>query len=108
LVISGPGNAKTETVQSLSGAGALVSSTIASEGAVLSGTPPQQRSKGATGGLLRKLGDDGLLVLKDGRWLKCNCRSPHHPDLSKACYQLYPGAGGSSSGRPCSIAASIT
>jgi hypothetical protein len=65
LVISGPGNAKTETVQSLSGAGALISSTIASEGALLSGTPRQQRGKGATRGLLRKLGDEGLLVLKD-------------------------------------------
>jgi hypothetical protein len=65
LVISGPGNAKTETVSSLSGAGALVSSTIASEGALLSGSPRKQRSKDATGGLLRKLGDHGLLVLKD-------------------------------------------
>jgi hypothetical protein len=65
LVISGPGNAKTETVQSLSGAGAIVTSTIASEGALLSGSPRKQRSKGATGGLLRKLGDQGLLVLKD-------------------------------------------
>jgi hypothetical protein len=65
LLISGPGNAKTETVSSLSGAGALISSTIASEGALLSGTPHKQRGKGATGGLLRKLGDNGLLVLKD-------------------------------------------
>jgi hypothetical protein len=65
LIISGPGNAKTETVQSLAGAGALVSSTISSEGALLSGSPRRQRGKGATGGLLRKLGDQGLLVLKD-------------------------------------------
>jgi hypothetical protein len=65
LVISGPGNAKTETVQSLSGAGALVSSTISSEGALLSGSPRKQQAKNATGGLLRKLGDHGLLVLKD-------------------------------------------
>jgi hypothetical protein len=65
VVISGPGNAKTETVQSLAGAGAVVSSTISSEGALLSGTPPKQRAKDATGGLLRRLGDRGLLVLKD-------------------------------------------
>jgi hypothetical protein len=65
LVISGPGNAKTETVSSLSGAGALISSTITSEGALLSGSPRKQRTKDATGGLLRKLGDHGLLVLKD-------------------------------------------
>jgi hypothetical protein len=65
VVISGPGNAKTETVQALAGAGAVVSSTISSEGALLSGTASKQRVKGATGGLLRSLGDRGLLVLKD-------------------------------------------
>jgi hypothetical protein len=38
LLVSGPGNAKTETVQALTGAGALVTSTITSEGALLSGS----------------------------------------------------------------------
>src|SRR5262249_47548042 len=65
LVISGPGNAKTETVQALAGAGATITSTIASEGALLSATSRKQKSKGATGGLLRKLGDHGILVIKD-------------------------------------------
>src|SRR5262249_9276746 len=36
LIISGPGNAKTETVQATSGLGAHIVSTIASEGALLS------------------------------------------------------------------------
>ena len=62
IVISGSGNAKTETVQSLSGAGAHVTSTITSEGALLSATT---RSRGATGGLLHKIGPRGLLVIKD-------------------------------------------
>jgi hypothetical protein len=65
LVVSGPGNAKTETVQALSGAGAYVTSTIASEGALLSATPRRERNKNATGGLLRKIGDRGVLVIKD-------------------------------------------
>jgi hypothetical protein len=67
LVISGPGNAKTETVQSLAGAGAIVTSTIASEGALLSATKPQGKGKStaATGGLLRKLGNRGVVVIKD-------------------------------------------
>src|SRR5262249_17659578 len=65
LVVSGSGNAKTETVQALSGAGAQVTSTIASEGALLSATSRKQKAKGATGGLLRKLGDRGILVIKD-------------------------------------------
>jgi hypothetical protein len=48
LVVSGPGNAKTETVQALRGAGAHVTSTIASEGALLSAVPKRNRAKDAT------------------------------------------------------------
>jgi hypothetical protein len=65
LLISGSGNAKTETVQSLAGAGALITSTIASDGALLSGSPRRERTKDASGGLLRRLGDRGILVIKD-------------------------------------------
>lgn len=65
LVISGPGNAKTETVQSLSGIDAIVTSTIASEGALLSATSSKERTEDATGGLLRKLEPRGVLVIKD-------------------------------------------
>ena len=65
LIISGPGAAKTETVQSLSGSGAQVTSTIASEGALLSATSQKSKAKGATGGLLRLLGPSGVLVIKD-------------------------------------------
>ena len=65
LIISGSGNTKTETVQSLAGAGAHVTSTITSEGALLSASPQKNRAKTATGGLLRKIGDSGILVIKD-------------------------------------------
>jgi hypothetical protein len=67
LVVSGSGNAKTETVQALAGAGAVVTSTISSEGALLSGTPARDKSRSATGGLLRRIGkrQSGLLVVKD-------------------------------------------
>jgi 5S rRNA maturation endonuclease (ribonuclease M5) len=65
LLISGSGNAKTETVQALDGIGALISSTISSCGALLSATPKNDRAKDATGGLLRRLEPRGLLVIKD-------------------------------------------
>jgi hypothetical protein len=65
LVVSGPGAAKTETVVALAGAGATVTSTITSDGALLSGSPRRDRGKHATGGLLRKLGTRGVLVIKD-------------------------------------------
>jgi hypothetical protein len=65
-LVSGSGAAKTETVQSLAGARAIVTSTIASEAALLSGTPKREKSQDATGGLLRRLGSSGVLVIKDG------------------------------------------
>jgi hypothetical protein len=65
LIISGPGAAKTETVIACSGVGATVTSSIASEAALLSATPRRERAKTATGGLLRKLGDCGVLIIKD-------------------------------------------
>jgi len=65
LLNSGSGNAKTETCQSLAGAGAIVTSTITSDGALLSGSPNRDKAKDATGGLLNVLGSNGLLVIKD-------------------------------------------
>lgn len=65
LLVSGSGNAKTETVQALDGAGGIITSTISSQGALLSATSRKERATDATGGLLRKIGDRGLLVIKD-------------------------------------------
>jgi len=65
LLVSGPGNAKTETVQALYGAGAIITSTITSEGALLSATPHREKAKRAHGGLLRRIGTRGVLVIKD-------------------------------------------
>jgi hypothetical protein len=65
LLVSGAGNAKTETVSSLTGADAVVVSTISSEGALLSATSRKESAKDATGGLLRVIGDRGILVIKD-------------------------------------------
>lgn len=65
LLVSGSGNAKTETVQALVGGGATMTSTISSAGALLSATSRKERANDATGGLLRQLGDRGVLVVKD-------------------------------------------
>ena len=66
-VISGSGDTKTATISALAGVGAIVTSTIASEGALLSATRAQKNAGKATGGLLRRLDnlDRKLLVLKD-------------------------------------------
>jgi hypothetical protein len=59
LLISGSGNAKTETAQALDGVDAIITSSIASEAALLSATPRRERAKNATGGLLRRLQPGG-------------------------------------------------
>jgi len=65
LVITGSGMTKTETVMPLAGAGAIITSQISSEAALLSGTAKKETAKDATGGLLRLRGSTGLLVVKD-------------------------------------------
>jgi len=65
LIVGGSGATKTETVMPLVGCGGLVASTISSDAALLSGTPQKERKKNATGGLLRALGNRGLLIIKD-------------------------------------------
>jgi DNA-binding transcriptional ArsR family regulator len=63
MVISGSGNAKTESVNSVSNVPRTIAvSTIASQGAMLSAI---KKGRGATGGLLRRIGDEGILVIKD-------------------------------------------
>jgi hypothetical protein len=90
MIISGSGNAKTETVQSLAGAGATVTSTITSEGALLSATSAKQKAKGATGGLLRKLGGRGILVIKDVTSILSADRHTRGPVLA-AIREIYDG-----------------
>jgi hypothetical protein len=66
LIVGGPGTAKTEMVSALIGARAHVISTIHSEGALLSATKATKAKQAtATGGLLRKIGERGVLVIKD-------------------------------------------
>jgi hypothetical protein len=65
MIVAGPGAAKTETVQPLEGAGGIMVSSISSEAALLSGTAKREVTKESTGGLLRRIGDSGLLIIKD-------------------------------------------
>jgi hypothetical protein len=52
-------------VQATSGIGATVVSTLTSDAALLSATPRNNKSKNATGGLLRQIGEHGILAIKD-------------------------------------------
>ncbi|MGK2880440.1 MAG: hypothetical protein ACSLE6_06465 [Mycobacterium sp.] len=66
LIVSGSGNAKTETVVATASIPNVhVVSTISSPGALLSGTSKRERAADASGGLLRVIGDHGALIIKD-------------------------------------------
>jgi hypothetical protein len=90
FLISGSGNAKTEMVQPLTGAGAIMTSTIPSEGALLSGTRQQERAEDATGGLLLRLGSRGVLVIKDVTSILTNS-GDHRGKVLSALREIYDG-----------------
>jgi hypothetical protein len=64
-VISPPSSAKTEILNALSGLSYVEAAATLTPAALLSGTPKRQRNKGARGGLLMKIGEFGILCLKD-------------------------------------------
>jgi hypothetical protein len=90
MLVAGPGNTKTETVTTLSGLGAQVTSTIASEGALLSATPKKEVANHATGGLLRSLEPRGILVMKDFTTILSMPRETRNQVLA-ALREIYDG-----------------
>ena len=78
LIISGPGNAKTETVQATNGLGAQIVSTITSEGALLSATPEKRAHQNATGGCFA--GSASAAFLYQG----CHLDPQHEPRHASA------------------------
>src|SRR5262249_12884356 len=90
LIVAGPGSAKTETGQGLSGCDAHIISTIQSEGALLPATAQKGQAKQATGGLLRKIGDRGILVIKDMTTILSSDRNTRGSVLA-ALREVYDG-----------------
>ena len=65
-VIGGASGGKTERIWPLSVAENVTpASNISSEGALLSATSAKERTDNASGGLLREIGTDGILLIKD-------------------------------------------
>lgn len=65
LIIGGPSSGKTEAVMSLSAEHDVRVTGVVTEGGLLSATPKRERADGSKGGLLREIGDFGIVVLKD-------------------------------------------
>jgi len=92
LVIGGSGLGKTETLIVLEGSGAHIISTVHSEGALLSATTGEgKKQKTATGGILRKIGKRGVLVLKDFTTILSMPDRTSKPMILAAFREIYDG-----------------
>ena len=65
LVVGPSGGGKTETIAGISGLADVRPAATMTEAALLSGTSTREKAAGAKGGLLREIGDFGILTLKD-------------------------------------------
>jgi hypothetical protein len=65
LVVGPPGGGKSELLASLVGLPDVHAAATLTEAALLSGTPKRERDATAKGGLLRAIGDFGIVVAKD-------------------------------------------
>jgi len=65
LLIGPPGGGKTELLNSLSELPKVFMTSTLTEASLLSATPAREKAKSASGGLLKKVGDSGILLCKD-------------------------------------------
>jgi hypothetical protein len=65
VLVGAAGSGKTEALNATSKLDGVHAAATLTEAALLSGTPRKDTAQGATGGLLRTLGDAGVIVLKD-------------------------------------------
>ncbi|HEY1308456.1 MAG TPA: hypothetical protein VGF24_33130 [Vicinamibacterales bacterium] len=65
LLVCAPSSGKTELLTAATGLKFVVSAAKVTEASLLSGTSARERNKHATGGLLRQIGDFGVLLCKD-------------------------------------------
>ena len=65
LLVGPPGCGKTEILGSLAGLLGIHQAATLTEPALLSGSPKREQSQASTGGLLRAIGEQGLLICKD-------------------------------------------
>lgn len=65
LLVGPPGCGKTETIAPLAALDYVHSAAVVSPAALLSGTARREQEKDATGGILRQVGDFGIILVKD-------------------------------------------
>jgi hypothetical protein len=90
-IIGPPSSAKTEILNSISMLPRVVQAATLTPAGLLSGTPKKQHDKNAKGGLLRQIGDFGIIALKDfGSIL--SMRPDAKAEVLAALREIYDGA----------------
>jgi Bifunctional DNA primase/polymerase, N-terminal len=90
-LIGPPSSAKTEILNSISGLPNVLQAATLTVAGLLSGVPKKQRAGGAKGGLLRQIGDFGIIVCKDfGSIL--SMRPDAKAEVLAALREVYDGA----------------
>jgi hypothetical protein len=90
-LIGPPSSAKTEILNSISGLPNVMQAATLTVAGLLSGVPKKQRIGGAKGGLLRQIGDFGMISLKDfGSVLSMHTET--RAEVLAALREVYDGA----------------
>jgi hypothetical protein len=91
VLVGPPGGGKSELLGSLGGLEGVHAAATLTEAALLSGTPKKEREDSAKGGLLRVIGESGIIVAKDlGSILSMNRDT--RAALLAALREIYDGA----------------
>lgn len=91
LLVGPPGSGKTETLGPLTGLADCHPAATLTAASLLSGTPRKDRADGSKGGLLRVIGDYGIIVLKDFGSILSMHRDAR-ADLLAGLREIYDGA----------------
>jgi hypothetical protein len=91
LLVGPPSSGKTEILSSLTALPGAHAAAVLSEAALLSGTPRKEQSSGASGGLLREIGDFGFILAKDFGSLLSMRHDTRGPVLA-ALREIYDGS----------------
>jgi hypothetical protein len=91
LLVGPPGGGKTEILKTVSRLSDVHLASTITEAALLSGTPKRDQAPTATGGLLREIGDAGIIVLKDFGSVLSMHRDPRATTLA-ALREIYDGS----------------
>ena len=89
-LVAPPSSAKTELLNSLSRLSFVHDVDTFGPAGLLSGTPKKDKAKDAHGGVLRKVGDFGVLLFKDFGSL-LDLRHEHRSDMMAALRRIYDG-----------------